>query len=473
MRTVMTLLRIFLFSLTVIQIQVNNTSAASDEQPNIVLLFADDAGYGDFGFHGSSHFKTPNLDQLASEGVRLTSFYVTESTCGPSRAGMLTGRYQQRFGFEENNVPGMMSLSSKLAGDEMGLPTHLRTMGNYLQDLGYRTAIFGKWHMGNADRYHPLKRGFDEFYGFRGGTRSFFPYPNPAEARPEDLMERDFGNYQEHEGYLTDALASQACNFIERNQDKPFFAYVSFNAVHTPMQADPNDKEEFPQLKGKRRTAAQMMLSLDRACGRIVAKLEELGLKDSTLIVFTNDNGGPTDSNASSNYPFSGVKATLLEGGIRVPAIVSWPEKLTAGTTYDYPLSTLDLLPTFIGAGGGDPDSMEELDGVDMIPYLQMKNDERPHQTLFWKLESRAAIRDGEWKLLRFPDRPAELFDLAKDSAEQKNLASERPELVKSLYRKLFAWEIQMERPLFMLRHSAEEWSSRRTDEFRVPPAAN
>ena len=226
---------------------------------------------------------------------------------------------------------------------------------NYLQELGYRTAVVGKWHMGIADRYHPLKRGFDEFCGFRGGARSFFAYSNPKATKHENLIERGFENYREHEGYLTNGLAAETCQFIERNQDKPFFAYVSFNAVHTPMEADPQDKDEFPELEGTRRTAAQMMLSLDRACGQIVDKLKMLRLDDNTLIVFTNDNGGPMDKNGSSNYPFAGVKATQLEGGIRVPGIVVWPGKLPAGAVYDKPLSTLDLLPTFVKAGGGDP----------------------------------------------------------------------------------------------------------------------
>lgn len=441
--------------------------------PNIVLLFADDAGYCDFGFQGSRHFKTPHLDRLAKSGVRLSSFYVSAAVCGPSRAGMLTGQYQQRFGYEENNVPGMMSDSSKLLGDEMGLPTHLQTMGGHLQQLGYRTAVFGKWHMGNADKYHPLKRGFDEFYGFRGGARSFYPYRSGADVRQENLLERNFANYQEHDGYLTDALANETCKFIERHQTKPFFAYVSFNAVHAPMHADPRDRNEFAQLEGKRRIAAQMMLSMDRACGRIIEKLSELGLQENTLVVFTNDNGGPTDSNASSNYPLSGVKATHLEGGIRVPAIVAWPGKLPAGAVYEQPISTLDLLPTFVSVGGGDPTGIEGLDGVDMLPYLRGESAGRPHELLYWKVETRAAIRSGDWKLLRFADRPAELYNLANDLAEQHDLASEQPERVQAMFAKLFTWEMQLERPLFQLKHQAEAWSARRTDEFRKPPPAD
>lgn len=213
-----------------------------------------------------------------------------------------------------------------------------------------------------------------------------------------------------------------------------------------------------------------MALSLDRACGQIIKKLKDLGLYENTLIIFTNDNGGPTDSNASSNYPFSGTKGTQLEGGIRVPGIAVWPGILPEGVDYDFPLITLDLLPTFLKAGGGDPDSIEGLDGVDFIPYLQGKITERPHETLYWKMETRAAIRDGDWKMMRFPDRPPHLFNLAKDPGEQVNLASQFPEKVEDLFKKLFSWEMELKRPLFILRRQEEGWSSRRFDEFRKPP---
>ncbi|MEX0321024.1 MAG: sulfatase [Puniceicoccaceae bacterium] len=442
---------------------------ATAEKPNIVLLFSDDAGYADFGFQGSDNFITPHLDKLADEGVLLTQFYVSGSTCGPSRAGMLTGRYQQRFGFEENNVPGIMSENGKQMGEEMGLPLDVPTMGNYLQDLGYKTAIFGKWHMGEADRYNPIHRGFDVFYGFRGGARSFFPYKKPPNRGR--MMERGFGEFEEHEGYLTDVLADETCTFIEENKNRPFFAYVSFNAVHTPMEPDPNDADTFPQFEGNRRKVAQMALSMDRACGKIVAKLDELGLRENTLVIFTNDNGGPTDSNASSNYPLAGTKGTQLEGGIRVPGIVSWPGILPEGISYEHPMITLDFLPTFIKLGGGDPAAIGGLDGEDMLPYLKGENKERPHQTLYWKMETRGAIRDGDWKLMRFPDRPAHLFDLSKDPGEQNNLAAENPELVAELYKKLFEWELGLQRPLFLLRRQEEGWSSRRFDEFREPPS--
>ena len=451
----------------------SEASPEHSRQPNIVLLFADDAGYGDFGFHGSHHFKTPHLDRLASSGARLSSFYVTGATCAPSRGGMITGRYHQRFGYEEIHVPGIMSPSSKLLGDEMGLPTGQKTVANHLQDLGYVTAVFGKWHLGVADRYHPLRRGFDEFYGFRGGMRSFFPYPDPSKVVHENLLERGFGQYQEHAGYLTNVLADETCAFIEHHRDRPFFAFVSFNAVHTPMEADPQDRDTFPELSGDRRIAAQMMLSMDRACGQIIAKLRELELLENTIVVFTNDNGGPMDKNGSSNYPFAGVKATQLEGGIRVPGLISWPGHLSAGQVYDFPLSTLDLLPTFVKAAGGDPKAIDGLDGVDMIPYLTGNRADRPHQALYWKMETRGAIRDGDWKLLRFPDRPAELYNLIDDPGEQNDLAAIHPERVSALFEKLFTWEMELERPLFMLRRQEEAWSARRATQFSKPPPAD
>jgi arylsulfatase A-like enzyme len=460
-----------LIALTIVAFGTAATLAAAADRPNIVLLFADDAGYGDFGFHGSRHFKTPHLDGLAKSGVRLSQFYVSASVCGPSRAGLLTGRYQQRFGFIENNVPGIMSPNGRLDGEEMGLPLEIPTLGNHLQQLGYRTAVFGKWHMGIADRYHPLKRGFDEFFGFRSGARSFFPYPSDNLPDRGRRLERGFQEFKEHQGYLTNVLADEACDFIERNKDQSFFAYVSFNAVHTPMQADAKDKDEFPQLSGKRRTVAQMTLSLDRACGQILAALNRLGLDQNTLVVFTNDNGGPTDANASSNFPLAGTKATQLEGGIRVPAIVCWPKTLKPGAVYQHPTSTLDLLPTFVKAAGGDLTTIQALDGVDLIPYLTGSQGGRPHQTLYWQMDTRGAIRDGDWKMMRFPDRPAHLFNLAKDPSERNNLADMHPELVKTMYKKLFAWEMELERPLFLLRREEEDWVAGQFDNYRNPPA--
>jgi arylsulfatase A-like enzyme len=439
------------------------------EKPNIIFLFSDDAGYADFGFQGSTEMKTPNLDKLAKSGVLFSQGYVTDATCGPSRAGLITGKYQQRFGYEEINVPGYMSENSKFLEDDMGLPTDQVTIADYLKKIGYTTAMYGKWHLGNADRFHPMKRGFDEFYGFRGGARSYFGYKEATTAHHDTKMERGFGNFEEPSKYVTEVLADEAISFIEKNKNTPFFIYLAFNAVHTPMEATQADLEKFPNLSGKRQELAAMTLALDRACGRVLDKLKELGLDKNTIVVFSNDNGGPTDKNASLNLPLSGTKSNHLEGGIRVPFLISWPHQIKKNQRFNFPVSTLDLLPTFYAAGGGNLAELKDVDGVNLIPYINGKIKERPHQTLFWKKEVRLAFREGDWKLIRFADRPAELYDLSKDFSELNNLASVQPDRVKSMFKKMFAWESTLERPLWMLKRSFENYDIERMDRYRTP----
>ncbi len=436
-------------------------------KPNIVFIFSDDAGYADFGFQGSKEMKTPNLDQLASEGMKFKQAYVTAAVCGPSRAGLITGKYQQRFGYEENNVPGYMS-NCALEGDEMGLPLNQKTMGDYMKDLGYKTAYFGKWHLGNADKYHPNKRGFDYFYGFRGGARSYYEYneSNPNSYH-ENWLEKNFKEYGESKKYFTDVLADDAIRYIEENKEGPFFVFLAFNAVHAPMHPDHPDLNEFPNLEGNRKKLAAMNLSMDRAIGRLTNKISELGLDDNTIIIYTNDNGGPSDQNASNNAPLSGSKANHLEGGIRVPFLVKWPGVTKEKSEYDYPVSTLDLLPTFINAGGGDAKSVKEFDGVDLHPYISGQNIEQPHKALYWKKENRAAIRQGDWKLLRYPDRPAELFNIKNDIAELNNLAYQYPDKVRDMFKDLFEWELTLDRPLWQLKRMYEGAAMERMDKYR------
>lgn len=440
----------------------------AQDKPNILFILSDDAGYADFGFQGSKDFKTPNLDALAKSGVRFTQAYVSAAVCGPSRAGLLTGMYQQKFGFEENNVPGYMSASGIL-GDDMGLPLDQVTVASRLKELGYKTAVFGKWHMGNADRYHPTKRGFDEFYGFRGGARSYYELNGEHEdIRLEDRLERGFGEFKESKLYLTDALAEETNAFIERNKNNPFFVYLAFNAVHTPMQAREDDLKKVPShLIGKRRTLAAMTIGLDRACGEVLNKIKELGLEKNTLIVFANDNGGPTDSNQSCNDPLSGTKANHLEGGIRIPFLMSWKGKIKSATTYNNPVSTLDLFPTFVSLAGGDVSKVKGLDGVNLLPYLDKGNTYKPHETLYWKKENRGAVRHNNYKLIRFPDRPAELYNIEEDISEVNDLASEQPERVKELYKMLFDWELTLERPLWQLKREFEGKAAIRMDNYR------
>lgn len=445
------------------------SGSAAGQKTNIILLFSDDAGYHDFGFQGSKTFETPHLDKLASEGMVFRQAYTTAAVCGPSRAGLITGMYQQRFGFEENNVPGYMSESSRLIGDEMGLPVHLKTIADYLNPLGYRSIILGKWHLGHADRYHPLNRGFDEFYGFRDGARTFFKLSQKgAYNRPGQRMEKGFGVYEEPGKYLTDALADEACDFIERNRKNPFFIFVSFNAVHTPLEATREDLDRVEGLSGNRKKLAAMTIAMDRACGMILEKLSVLGLEENTLVVFANDNGGPDGSN-TCNYPLSGCKSNHLEGGIRVPCIMKLPSVIKGGSAYDNPVSMLDMLPTFVNLAGGDASGIANLDGVDLVPYITGENSGVPHEVLYWKKENRGVIRRGDWKMIRFPDRPAELYNIAEDISESNNLAFEYPGMVREMYKQLFQWEGELERPLWQLKRLYETNAMIRIDEKRTP----
>jgi arylsulfatase A-like enzyme len=447
--------------------------AGAAKRPNVVLLFADDAGYADFGFHGSQIMKTPNLDRLAAEGVVFSQAYVSDPTCGPSRAGLLTGRYQQKFGYEENNVPGYMSKNSALDGADMGLPLEQVTMGDYMKSLGYKTGFFGKWHLGGTDEMHPTNRGFDTFYGFRGGDRSYYAYGPDHPARKQQAtffdkkMEEGLGKFEEHDGYLTEVLADRVNSFIETNQNEPFFAILSFTAVHTPIEAKPEDLAEFPELTGVRQQVAAMTLAMDRASGEVMVKLEELGLADNTIVVFTNDNGGPTDKNASSNLPLSGTKSNHLEGGIRVPYVMRWPNKIEPSIVYDNMVSTLDLLPTFYESAGGT-DYKFEVDGKNLVPYLTGEKKGQPHDTLFWKKETRAAVRHGDFKLIRYSDRPAELYNVAEDISELNNIASEHPQKVRELFKMIYEWELTHERARWVLKRQFEKYDIDRMDKYRL-----
>jgi arylsulfatase A-like enzyme len=442
-------------------------ASLAKDQPNILLILSDDAGYADFGFQGSTQMKTPSLDQLAKQSVRFSQAYVSAATCGPSRAGLYTGKYQQRFGFEENNVPGYMSQSG-LTGEDMGLPLDQKILANYLKELGYTTALFGKWHQGDADRFHPLKRGFDQFVGFRGGARSYYELtPEDIKARPQDQLERGFGKIEKVDKYLTDLLADEVIDFILQSDNTPFMAMLSFNAVHTPMDVKTEHLALFPHLSGKRQQLAAMAYAMDLAIERVLQSLVDKGIDNNTLVIYTNDNGGPSDTNHSNNYPLSGSKANHLEGGIRVPMLMRWPSNIAANSEYLQPVSLLDLVPTFVEVAGGDWRAIADIDGVSLLPYIKGENTGRPHQTLFWKKENRGAIRDMDWKLLRFPDRPAELYNLANDISEQHNVANQHPDKVKQLYQQLFNWELTLERPLWQLQRQYEGAAMRRMDAYR------
>ncbi len=442
-------------SLCTLSFGAATASNSSAQQPNIIFILSDDGGYADWGFQGSKQFQTPNLDALAKQGVILEQAYTTDAVSGPSRAGLMTGRYQQRFGIEENNVTNYMSTNGKTTKHDMGVKTDEIFISDYLSSVGYKCAIFGKWHLGSDDQYHPYERGYDHFVGFRSGGRSFFAIGEDdlSGDGSDQRLEYGFGEYKEPAKgeYMTDILADEACKYVVDNKNNPFFIYLAFNAVHTPLEPDPKDMARFDHIEDPmRQKLAAMAYSMDRGIGRLLKTLKKAGVDKNTIIVFGNDNGGPNVSH-TSNYPLRGMKATFWEGGIRVPSFVVYPGVIEENSRYHYPISFLDFLPTFTNIAGATLDVSKPVDGVDVLPYLIGEKEGRPHQTLYWKCETRGVVRDGDMKFMRYADRPAELYDISVDESEQNDIARENPELVEKYYKMLFDWEMTLERPLWML----------------------
>ena len=390
-------------------------------QPNIVIFYADDLGWGELGCQGyTKDIPTPHIDALAKNGLRFTNGYVAATYCSPSRAGLMTGRYPTRFGHEFNTVANTVGLRA----DQTTIATRLKT-------LGYATIAVGKWHLGNQPENLPTKRGFDEFYGTLNNTPFFHP-TNFIDSR----ISNEVQTVTDPNFYTTDAYADRSIDWIEKNKTKPWFLYLPFNAQHAPLQAPKKYLERFPKITDeKRQLFAAMMASMDDAIGRVVGKIRALGQEENTLIFFIADNGGPTASTTSHNGPLRGFKMTTFEGGPRVPYIAQWKGKIPAGKTYDLPVMNLDVLPTAIIAAGGKTDSSWQLDGVDLMPYLTGKLTSRPHQTLYWRYGPQWAIRHGDLKLVvsKGGSGQPELYDLATDIGESKDLASAQPAKVKEL----------------------------------------
>ncbi|WP_299583075.1 sulfatase [uncultured Sunxiuqinia sp.] len=420
------------------------------QPPNFILIVADDLGYGDLGFTGSTQIKTPNIDRLAANGAVFSQGYVSSPVCSPSRAGILTGRNQVSFGHDNNiggNQPGF---------DEafLGLPLTEKTIADRLHSLGYINGLVGKWHLGGQPHFHPLKRGFDEFWGYTGGGHDYFTsepdgkgYKSPIEC-----------NYKEPSAitYITDDKGAECVDFIGRHKDEPFFLFASFNAPHTPMQATKADLELYQHIENqKRRTYCAMVHRLDVNVGRIMDAVEANGIADNTLIVFISDNGGPTNSNASINAPFNGQKGILLEGGIRTPFIMNWKNTIPAGTVSADPVISLDLAPTFFELAGGKTTGEEQFDGVNLLPYIKGEIDGKPHDSFNWRFTISAVIREGDWKLIRLPDRFPVLYNLKEDLSEQHDLALENIELTKALLKKLGTWDVAQPHPVFL---EGAEW---------------
>ena len=419
----------------------------SGPPPNIVIILSDDAGYADFSMHGSESVPTPRIDSIAREGVLCSNGYVSASVCSPSRAGLMTGRYQQRFG-HETNIPPRFSETN-------GLPITETTIADVMKSGGYRTIGLGKWHLGYADHFHPMSRGFTDWYGFLQGARSFWA----MEGTRLNRLLHDRKPVKESFDYMTDELGRQAAEYIKQTTGKPFFLYLAFNAVHTPMHATKQDLAAVQgQHKPRRKKLIAMTMALDRAVGQVLDALDEQGLTKDTLVVFINDNGGATN-NASRNTPLRGTKGTPFEGGHRIPFALRWPGVLPAAKVYHHPVSTLDLLPTASSAAGLNPECKNKWDGVDLLPYLKGNQSGRPHETLYWRLGTAWAIRHRDMKLVyqKKTNRKTKeaieigplLFDLAIDPGETCDLAKDRPEEVQRLNALYQAWEKELAKPLW------------------------
>jgi arylsulfatase B len=463
---------------------------APPRRPNIIVILADDLGYGDTGVYGSKVIRTPNIDALAADGVRFTDGYVTHPVCAPSRAGILTGRYQTRFGWEFNPV----------ARDrDGGVSLNEIFVGQIMKDAGYHTGMIGKWHLGEAPGYQPLDRGFDEFFGTLQGASAYLTDPQPGDdsydppgsqgsyrATAEDPLEPGATPAQrmayvrahapirrgraavEVPGYLTDAFTTEAVRFIGENRGRPFFLYLAYTAPHTPLQATRKYLDRYPDVadRGKRVYAA-MVSALDDGVGALRAELKARGLERNTLILFLSDNGcAGYLLGACSNAPLSGFKGAHLEGGVRVPFIATWPGRIPAGQVDHRTVSSLDIVPTAAALAGGRLPPHGS-DGVDLMPYLTGGDRRPPNPTVYWRAGNTYAIRDGDWKLWLAdkadpaarpgpeaaitPDgtpltpspfgQHAMLYDLRSDLGETRNRAAEEPGVVGALRAKLKAWD--------------------------------
>lgn len=418
-----------------------NAIAADGIQPNVVVIVADDLGYGDPGFQGGKDVPTPNLDGLARGGTRCTNGYVSCPVCSPTRAGLLTGRYQQRFGHEFN--PGQQ-LDAE-ARSAFGLPLSEITLANQFQKAHYKTGLVGKWHLGFSEKFQPPQRGFVESFYFLGGAHTYLPNKNGTVT---DI----FRNGQEirEEEYLTDAFGREGASFIERNSSNPFFLYLTFNAVHAPLDTKPEKLEQFKHITdAKRRSYAAMLSSLDDAVGRVLGQLDKSAVAQKTLVFFLSDNGGPTQGNGSLNTPLNGVKATVWEGGIRVPFVVRWPGQVPEGKTYDSPVIALDIFATASAAAGVELPRDRIIDSVDLLPHLKGEIKTPPHEALYWRFGEQQAIRKGDFKLLKLRNGEEHLFDLSNDLGEQKDLLAERTEIVAQLRKDFAAWDSELAAPLW------------------------
>lgn len=456
----------FLFVFLAMLAALNPALFAAAPPPNILVILADDLGYGDLGIHGGKEVPTPHIDALAASGVRCTNGYVTAPICAPSRAGFITGRYQTRFGFEHN----------PRVGDEnkLGLPAGQQTLADHLRTAGYATGLVGKWHLGFSPAFLPQNRGFDDYFGFLVAMHNFIlereAAPKFEAAYSRNMIYRG-RERQKIDGYTTDLFTDEALAFMDRQGNKPWFLYLAFNAVHTPLEILSTYGDRVPAeiTDPERRGYLSLLIGLDDNIGRIRAHLRETGREKNTLIFFFSDNGGAgrkpfLSYNTGNNAPLRGDKGQVLEGGIRVPFIVSWPGKLPPGANYDEPVISLDIAATAIAAAGGV--TPPDLDGKNLIPFLTGEKSGHPHHALHWRLGPQRAIRAGNWKLVDWRDFAAksqsgwQLYDLSTDVGEKNNVASRHPAFVGELAQ---AWERWNEKNI------APRWQGSSTEDPTAP----
>jgi arylsulfatase A-like enzyme len=420
---------------------------AAGRGPNFVIFLTDDQGIGDIGCFGASDLPTPNLDALAASGVRLTNWYSASPVCSPSRAALLTGRYPQRTGV--SRILGAGRSTPGLYGDEV-------TLARALRDRGYRTGVFGKWHLGAAPESRPNSQGFDEFYGFLAGCIDYYSHVMYWEigsgTNPLHDLWRNGEEVWENGTYFTDIVTRESSRFIRENADRPFFLYVAYNSPHYPMHAPKEYFDRFSHLDTERRQQAAMVATVDDSVGRIMGLLEELGLKNNTVVYFQSDNGATIEKrclldgsdrfyHGGSNQPYRGWKGGLCEGGLRTPAFLSWPGNLPAGVSCNGMGGAIDVLPTLLALAGAEPPRDRVVDGLNVLPMLR-DGKPSPHERLFWELGDQVALREGNWKLIlngkesfeKDPPMPPEfLADLAADPQEERNLAAEKPAILERL----------------------------------------
>ncbi len=431
------------------------TNGSVSNRPNIIVFLADDMGYGDASCYGSTNIKTPVLDKLASEGVRFTSFYANAPECTPTRAALLTGRYQQRVGGLEcaigvNNVGRYDDAIRLREANELGLPVSETSIAKMLKDNGYNTGLFGKWHLGYEEKFSPNKHGFDQAFYAIGGLMDYFHYTEPGADGIYSLYENE--KIVKREGYFTDLIGEETIKFIDKqSNDKPFFIYVPFTAPHTPYQGPKDYKKE--QLSkesplwgwsGPKDVYLTMVEHMDKVMGNILLGLEKKGFSDNTLIIFMSDNGAnPT----GSNFPLRGTKGNLFEGGIRVPSVVKWTDKIKPGIVSEQPCLTMDFSSSILRVAGIDEPKNRKFDGIDILEYIE-GNKQVKDRTLFWRafrgVWSRKAVRSGNLKYINLKNDKTTseyLFDLKNDIKEKNNLILENKIDATKLKMKLAKWE--------------------------------